>query len=241
MKTVLITGGARGLGRAIALKFAENGYNIILTYLTSERECNDLKDDLEKKFRVKVDIYKLDLENESEVKVLFEKIDSLDVLINNAAYNLDQSIQDRTQDDFVKTLRINTVGPYLTSKYAYSLLKKTHGNIVNISSTNGIDSMYVESLDYDASKAALINLTESFSVAYSPDVRVNAVLPGWIETHKTEDMDPNFKRVEEEKTLLKRFAKPEEIANLVYFVGSEDASYMTGSIVRIDGGRKYGN
>ena len=123
-------------------------------------------------------------------------------------------------------------------KYAYPLLACNNGCIVNIASTNGVDTMYPESIDYDASKSGLINLTKNLSIAFAPKVRVNAVAPGWIETHNTEDMSLEFRGQELEKILLNRFATPEEIAKIVCFVGSDNASYMTGSIIRIDGGSK---
>lgn len=241
MKTVLITGASKGLGRKISIKFAENNYNVIITYLNSKDDALKLKLELESKYHVDVKVFKLDLESDEDIKNLFCKIESLDVLVNNAAYNDDSIWQDKTREEFLKILNINTVGPFLMSKYAYHLLERSHGSIVNISSTNGVNTMYTESLDYDASKAALNNLTKSLSNAFGPNIRVNAVLAGWIDTESTKDMQNSFKHKEQDKILMNRFASPREIANLVFFLASDEASYMTGSIVRIDGGEKYGN
>ncbi len=240
-KKVLITGGARGLGRSIAQRFAKENYDIILTYLTSEKEAKLVKLDLESSFGVEVLLVPLDLKDEESIKSLFLKFDSLDVLINNAALNDDKDPFDKTQADFVDILKINLIGPFLMSKYAFPLLKKTRGNIVNVASTNGIDTMYKESLDYDASKAGLINLTKNLSSMFGADVRVNAVAPGWIETDKTSDMEPKYKECEQQKIVCGRFGNADEIANAVFFLASNEASYIDGTILRIDGGMKYGN
>lgn len=235
-KTVLITGAGKGLGKSIALTFAEHGYNIIITYLNSKSEAEDLCSDIRNFYGVNASCYKLDLCSEDEIKSLFNNIDSLDCLVNNAAYNNDLDVFEHGKSEFLKVLDTNLVGPFLLSKYAFPLLSASRGNIVNITSTNGIDTMYPESLDYDASKAGLINLTKNLSKAFAPSVRVNAVAPGWIDTHNTEDMSLEFRGQELSKIALNRFANPDEIAKVVYFVGSDDNTYMTGSIIRVDGG-----
>lgn len=237
-KTVLITGASKGLGKSIALSFAEHSYNVIITYLNSENEAHELCKYIIEHYDVNATCYKLDVCDENGIKSLFTKIDKLDCLVNNAAYNNDCDLFEHSKSEFMKVLDTNLVGPFLMSKYAFPLLSATNGSIVNIASTNGIDSMYPESLDYDASKAGLINLTKNLSKAYAPSVRVNAVAPGWIETHNTEDMSLEFRGQELSKIVLNRFASPDEIAKVVYFVGSDDNTYMTGSIVRVDGGVK---
>ena len=105
-------------------------------------------------------------------------------------------------------------------------------------SNNGIDSYYEYSLDYDASKAALINMTHNLANHYAPYININCVCPGWINTPMNKDMDNEFRKKEEEKILLNRFAHPKEIANLVYFLSTDEASYINDSIIRIDGGKK---
>ncbi len=118
------------------------------------------------------------------------------------------------------------------------MLEYKKGNIINISSTNGIDTYYEYSLDYDASKAGVINLSHNLANHYAPYVRVNTICPGWINTPMNKNMDKDFKKKEEEKILLKRFANPNEIAELVYFISSDKASYINDSVIRIDGGKK---
>lgn len=239
-KVVLITGAGRGLGKSIAEKFASEKYDLILTYLSSKTEIENLKQKLIAKYEINVKIYKLDVTMEDDIKTLFSKIKKLDVLVNNAAYNNDDFWDKKDIEDFRKTLNVNVVGPYLMTRYAFPLLKKSQGTIVNITSTNGIDTMYSESIDYDASKAALINMTKNLASTLAPDIRVNAIAPGWINTYKTEDMNPKLKKDEVKKIALNRFADTNEVAEIVYFVASPHASYINGAIIRVDGGMKYG-
>lgn len=240
-KRVLITGGAKGLGASITKYFAKNGYDIIFTYYKSEDRARELKKILEREFDVKVEVIKANFLIDEDIESLIEQIEDIDVLINNAAYNDDDDIFAKDADAFLKTYRINAVAPFLLSKGLYEILKKKNGTIINIASTNGIDTMYPESIDYDASKAALINITKNLATAFAPHVRVNAIAPGWIDTPSTEDMERKFRESEENKILMHRFANPDEIAKLVYFVASDDASYMNGSTIRIDGGINHGN
>ena len=116
------------------------------------------------------------------------------------------------------------------------MLEEKKGKIINIASTNGIDTFYPESVDYDASKAALINLTKNMAKYYAPYITVNAIAPGWIETKETLNMEENFKKEETNKILLKRFAKPNEIVECIMFVCAND--YINSSVIRIDGGKE---
>lgn len=236
-KRVLITGGAKGLGKSIAAEFAENGWDVIITYYQSKQEALSLCDELKNTYKIDATCEYLDITNEECINNLVEKIDYLDSLINNAAYNYDCNVFEKDKSHFMLTFNTNVIGPFLLSQKLYENLKESNGSIVNIASTNGIDSMYKESIDYDASKAALINLTKNLANAFAPQVRVNAIAPGWIETPNTEDMALDFRGKELSKIALHRFANPEEIAKLVYFISTDNASYMTGSIIRIDGGR----
>ena len=135
---------------------------------------------------------------------------------------------------------IITFMPLLVAAVALSLLKNKNGNIINISSTNGIDSYYQYSLDYDSSKAGLINLTHNLANHFAPYVRVNCVCPGWVKTPMNKELGEEYIKNEEEKILLNRFAEDTEIANLVYFLSSDEASYINDSIIKIDGGVKRG-
>lgn len=236
MKTVFISGASRGLGAIIAKTFASNNYNIIINYNKSEHKAINLKKDLESKYNIKCFLYKCDVSNEFEVKDMFLRIKgeigNIDCVINNAGISLDNSLIDKTYVEFMKVISVNLLGTYLISKYSLEVLKK--GCIINVSSNNIYVGSYIESIDYDASKAGVISLTHSLARFLAPNIRVNAVAPGWILTDMTKDLDLNFKKCEENKILLKRFGKPEEIADAVYFFASNE--YVNDCILRIDGG-----
>ena len=152
---------------------------------------------------------------------------------------MDSIIEDKTKDNFMRILEVNLVGTFLISRCFGDIMKNQgYGNIINISSTNAIDTYYEYSLDYDCSKAGIINLSHNLANYYSPNIRVNTICPGWIDTPMNKDMDNDFRKSEENKILLKRFANPNEIANLVYFISSDEASYINDSVIRIDGGIK---
>lgn len=235
-KTALITGASGGLGLALA-NIMSNDYNLVLTYNTNEKTLKDLEQKL--KDVTKIKIIKCDLTNEEDIKNLVEEsineFSKIDVLINNAAMCYDEPVELKTKETFMKVLDINLVAPFLLSKYvAQHMLEQKQGKIINISSTNGIDTNYPESIDYDASKAGLISLTRNLAKHYAPYIIVNAIAPGWIETPMNKDMDENYKKQEEEKILLKRFAKPDEIAHAVLFLCEN--TYINGTVIRVDGG-----
>ena len=239
-RTVLITGASKGLGKAIAKKFAKNNHNIILNYNNSDKEALKLTEEL-KEFNIEILPIKADLTNEQEIKNMveksIEKFKKIDILINNAAVAIDTIFEDKTKENFMKTLDTNLVGPFLLTKYVGEyMMKEKQGNIINISSTNGIDTYYEYSLDYDASKAGLISLTHNLALHFAPYIRVNCVAPGWINTEMNKNLDEKYKKEEESKILLKRFAEPEEIANVVYFLTTEEAKYINNEVIRVDGG-----
>lgn len=236
-KTVLITGASKGIGAAIAIKFAQNNYNIILNYNQSEKEAINLKQKLEK-YNIKVLAIKANIENEIEIKNMIEMsiktFEKIDVLINNAGIAIDTQVEDKTIENFDKIIHTNLIGPFICSReYA----KYTNfGTIINIASTNGIDTYYPYSLDYDSSKAGLISLTHNLAKEYSPNIRVNAIAPGWVNTEMNINLDKEYKKSEEEKIFLKRFAEPEEIASVAYFLASQEAKYINNEVIRVDGG-----
>lgn len=239
-KVVLITGASRGIGSAIARKMASKNYNVVINYNNSKDNALKLKEDLENKYNIKAICIKADVSIEEQVKNMVDEtiktFGRLDCLVNNAGIAIDNSFEEKSKEEFLKVLSINLVGPFLTSKYAFKYLE--NGSIINISSTNGIDTIYPESLDYDASKAGLISLTKNLAIQFAPKVRVNTVAPGWTMTDMNKDLEDDFIASEVEKILLKRFAQPEEIANVVAFLASEEASYINGEVIRVDGGFK---
>lgn len=238
-KTVLITGGSRGLGASISRIFAQNNYNIIINYKERDINAVNLKEELESSYNVDVLLVKTDISVEEEVKEMFQNIiqkyPKIDVLVNNASIALDNDLDNKDALEFKRVLDVNLLGTYLVIKYSLDLFDT--GSIINVASTNGIDTGYIESIDYDASKAGVIALTHDFARVLAPDIRVNAVAPGWINTDMTSNLNPEFKKNEIDKILLKRFADPEEVAKVVFFLASSDASYINDSIIRVDGGK----
>ena len=231
-KIVLITGGTSGLGYATVKKL-EN-CKIILTYNNNALKAESMKSE-------NIDVFKCDMTSENDIKNLYnyvvEKYGYIDVLINNAAIAIDTLYVDKTKENFIKTLDTNLIGPFLLSRYFGDLMyQRKSGKIINISSTNGIDTNYPMSLDYDASKAGLISLTRNLALQYAPYVLVNAIAPGWINTEMNKNLDNDFIDNETKKILLNRFAEPEEIANVIKFLVSDDASYINNTVIRIDGG-----
>ena len=239
-KVCLVTGGSRGIGAACIKEFAKNGYNVVINYVKDDLSANFLKTEVEENYHVKALVIKCDVSNEVEVKNMVEEVintfGTIDVLVYNAGIAIDTIVADKTVENFRKILDINLIGTFLVSREVakYMLNRKT-GSIVNISSTNGIDTYYPESLDYDASKAGVISLTHNLAKEYHPYIRVNSVAPGWVTTDMNKELDKEFIKTEEDKILLNRFADPLEIAKVIYFIGVE-ASYINSSIIRVDGG-----
>lgn len=244
-KTVLITGASRGIGRATAIEFAKKDYNVVINYVSDDSAAQNLKKSLlTKNYNVNVMICKCDVSKEDKVKEMVKNIidyfGKIDVLVNNAGIAIDTMFEDKTVENFRKILDVNLIGSFIVSKEVGKyMLKQKSGSIVNVSSTNGIDTYYEYSLDYDASKAALISLTHNLSEYYSPYVRVNAVAPGWVNTEMNKELDEDYIAEECDSIYLKRFAEPEEIAKAIYFLASDDASYINNEVLRVDGGASH--
>lgn len=230
MKKVLITGGTSGIGLATLEKLVLN-YEVVFTYCSDETKA--LK--LEEKYNIKG--YRLDLNDKNSIEELVSKLDNIDILINNAGIALDNDFNLKTYEEFSKVVNTNLTGTYYLTKL---LVKKINsgGEIIFVSSTNGVDTPYIESIDYDASKAGVISLMQNMANMLAPNLRVNAVAPGWVNTKMNETLSEEFKKAEEEKILLGRFAEPEEIANVIEFLCSDNASYVNKTLIRVDGGLK---
>lgn len=241
-KNVLITGASSGIGMEISRSLADK-YNVIIHYNSNYVKAKGLKEELDNKYNSDILMVKGDLSNEEEIDnmldTIYDRYDSVDILINNAGVSIDCLFEDKTKDNFMKILDVNLVAPFLLSKkIGLKMMENKSGSIINISSTNGIDTPYIESIDYDASKAGLISLSSNLANYLAPYVRVNTICPGWVNTPMNKELDDSFIKEEEDKILLGRFASPEEIANVVKFLISDEASYINNSIIRVDGGIK---
>lgn len=204
---VLVTGGARGLGLAISLYYLKMRHSVVVNYNNSSEMALKLK----REYGDRVSIVKADVSNEDDVKRMFDSLGKLDVVVNNAGIAKDSDPMEKSAEEFLEVIKVNLLGTFLVSKYAVNHVDK--GCIVNISSTNALDTYYPESMDYDASKAGVISLTHNFSLYLKDrDIRVNVVCPDWIDTDMNLEMDEEYKKS------LGVFLKPEEVAKVVYDV-----------------------
>lgn len=243
-KVVLVTGGAQGIGKAIILELAKNHYDVVINYLTSNKAAALLEEEIKKNYDVRVMTVQADVSKEEEVDAMISLIEKkwggVDILINNAAVDLSNLFHLKTADEFRKTLDVNVVGAFNCSKRVYRhMLDQEYGRIINISSTNGINTYYPMCIDYDASKAALISLTHNLAFEYGPYINVNAIAPGFIGTdNELDGYDEEFLKEEQEKIMVNCYGKPEEVAYLVKFLISDEANFINNTIIRIDGGQK---
>ena len=238
-KVVLVTGSSKGIGRATAIEFAKNGYDVVINYRRSELEATLLKKEIESNYNVNVLSIRADVSNEEEVKQMISDImvtlGRLDVVVNNAGIVYDRDFKDITADEFMTVLKVNVMGAFLVSREASKYLKKG-SSIINVSSTNGSKVVSPDCLDYNISKVGLQSLTRDLAYQFKPNIRVNAVAIGWADTEMNEGLDKDYIDSEKEKIYLNRFAEPEEIAKTIYFLASDNASYVNGEIITIDGG-----
>ncbi len=243
-KVALITGASRGIGSACAIEFAKHNYNIIINYVSDDSSASKLKSIITENYGVDVMLYKCDVSDENKVKDMVEKslnhFGRIDVLVNNAGIAIDTTFEDKTVSNFRKIIDVNLIGPFLVSRQVGKyMMKEKKGVIINVSSNNALESYYEYSLDYDASKAGLINLTHNLSKYFAPYIRVNAVAPGWVNTEMNKELDKDYIDEESKNIYLKRFAEKEEIAKVIYFLASDDASYINNEVIRVDGGTTH--
>ena len=239
-KVALITGGTRGIGKAIAIKFAQNGYNLVLNYVSDRTNLEELENEF-KEYNIEVLFIKTDVSNfedcENMAKQAIAKFGKIDVLVNNAGITKDSLLLRMTPEDFEKVININLKGTFnVTKSIVPYMMKKRTGKIVNISSVVGV-SGNAGQCNYAASKAGIIGFTKSIAKELgSRNILVNAVAPGFIETQMTENLKEEMKQEISKTIPLKRMGSSEEIANSVYFLAGEENTYITGQVLNVDGG-----
>lgn len=241
----LVTGSNRGIGRSCIIEFAKSGIDVVINYCHHEDEALELEEYIKSNYDVRVMTLKCDVSKEDEVELMINTIidnfGHIDILVNNASVCRDSLLLDKSIRDFKRILDVNLIGTYLCSKYVGKvMLENKMGRIINISSTNAIDTYYPESCDYDASKAGVISLTHNLAREFAPYILVNCVCPGWVKTDMNKDLSIEQIQEEKKKILLGRFAEPEEIARVVLFLASPRANYINDSIIRVDGGKYNG-
>ncbi|MCL2234897.1 MAG: 3-oxoacyl-[acyl-carrier-protein] reductase [Defluviitaleaceae bacterium] len=236
VKTAVVTGGAKGIGRAIALKFAKNGVNVVVNYLSTDPK--ELVAEIEGlgvgALAVKADVSDF-AQAEELINQAKEKFGSVDYLVNNAGITRDGLILKMKEDDFDAVVNTNLKGAFNTIRHASGImLKQKSGAIVNIASVVGLTGNAGQA-NYSASKAGLVGLTKSVAKELgSRGITANCVAPGFIETDMTDTLPEAVKKSILDSVSLRRYGKPEEVADLVYFIAN--CAYMTGQVVAIDGG-----
>ncbi len=235
---VLVTGSSRGIGKATIIEFASRGYDVVINYLESNDEAKALREEIENNYKVKALAIKTDVSSENEVKTMIEQIlnefGHIDVLVNNAGIVYDRSFEEITIDEFKRTLEVNVIGAFIISREVSKYMKK--GTIVNVSSTSGTKVLSPENLDYNISKLGLQCLTKDLALQFKPNIRVNAIAIGWADTDMNKDLPQDYINSEKSKIYLGRFADPSEIAKTIYFLASDESSYINGEVITIDGG-----
>ncbi len=239
-KVVFVTGGSRGIGKAIALKYAQNGYNVVINYVSDKTNVEELKKKFEE-LKVECLIEKADVSKSEEVeqivKKTIEKFKKIDVLINNAGITRDGLLMRMKEKDFDKVIEINLKGTFLVTKSVIPyMLKKRDGKIINLASVVGVTGNAGQ-CNYSASKAGIIGFTKSIAKELaSRNIRANAIAPGFIDTDMTSVLSDEVKDSINAQIPMKRMGTAQEIANVAYFLGCEESSYITGQVINIDGG-----
>lgn len=239
-KIALITGASKGIGRAIALKYAEHGAIVAFTYLSSVEKGEALEKELTGK-GVKAKGFRSDASDytaaEQLVNNVIEEFGSLDILVNNAGITADNLLMRMTEEMWDKVINVNLKSCFNTVKAATRILmKQRSGSIINITSVVGLKGNAGQA-NYAASKAGIIGFTKSVALELgSRGIRSNAIAPGFIETEMTESLDPDTVQGWRDAIPLKRGGQPEDVADLAVFLGSDMSSYITGQVVSVDGG-----
>ena len=239
-KTAIITGGSRGIGKAIVEIFVKQGANVAFTYNSSSDAAKAIENKLSTK-NVKVKSYKSDASNFEEAQLLaasvLEEFGSIDILVNNAGITKDNLLMRMSEEDFDRVIQVNLKSVFnMTKAVQRTMLKQRKGSIINMSSVIGVKGNAGQS-NYAASKAGIIGFTKSMAIELgSRNIRSNAIAPGFIVTEMTEELGEETIKQYFEAIPLKRGGTPEEIANTCVFLGSDMSSYLTGQVLNVDGG-----
>ena len=235
-KIAIVTGSSRGIGAGIARKLAQDGYSVVINYVSNENAANDVLTDCQNGMICKADVSDFS-QCEAMVETVLEKYGQIDLLVNNSGITRDNLMLKMTNDDFCEVIDKNLVSAFNMTKCVTKIMfKKRAGRIINISSVIGISGNAGQA-NYAASKAGLIGFTKSIAKEYGArNITCNVIAPGFIKTDMTDVLPEKYVEEIVKNTSLKRLGQTDDIANLVSFLASENASFITGQVIAVDGG-----
>ncbi|AJD90965.1 3-ketoacyl-ACP reductase [Jeotgalibacillus malaysiensis] len=239
-KTAVVTGASRGIGRSIAIELAKNGANVVVNFSGNEEKAKETAKEVEAA-GAKALVFKADVSNADDVQAMLKEtistFGSIDILVNNAGITKDNLLMRMKENDWDQVMDINLKSVFLTTKAAARpMMKQRKGKIINVSSIVGVMGNAGQA-NYVASKAGVIGLTKTSAKELAPrGINVNAVAPGFIETDMTGELAEDVQASMKQMIPLERFGQPEDIAKAVVFLASDDADYITGQTIHIDGG-----
>jgi 3-oxoacyl-[acyl-carrier protein] reductase len=241
-KVAIVTGASRGIGRAVAERFAAEGAKVVVNYVSNDAEAKKVVTGIEGRggeaLAVRADVSQAH-DVQALVRAAVDRFARVDVLVNNAGIMVAKSALDATEDDWDRTIDINLKGAYLCSKEVAPIMQRQRGGkIINMSSNSGLyHPSAMRFTEYVVSKAGMNGLTKALALAWGPYITVNAICPGWIKTDMVEDTDPAVEKRILDETALGRWGTPDEVAGSAVFLASKDADFITGELLIVAGGR----
>jgi 3-oxoacyl-[acyl-carrier protein] reductase len=241
-KVAIVTGASRGIGQAIAERFAAEGARVVVNYVAGEAKADAVVEGIKARGGDAVAV-RADVSRSADVaelvKAAVDHYGRIDILVNNAGVMFTKAVLDTSEDEWDQTIAVNLKGPYLCSKaVAPIMISQGAGAIVNMSSNSGLyHPSAMRFTEYVVSKAGINGLTKAMALAFGPQIRVNAICPGWIRTDMLDEIDPAVHQKILDETALRRWGTPADVASAAVYLASDDASFVTGELHLVAGGR----